>query len=106
MFILPADCVLDLYRVVRITGDGRARIECEFEFTRLFPDSEPGAMPPLGPLYHMPGYLDVRLTVHPEIVFNACDHRTSIKMRTRDYLRIASPQIGDFASPGRHAAVL
>ena len=72
----------------------------EQEFTRLFPDCEPGAMPPFGSLYNLPVYVDESLAAVEEIVFNAGTHRDAIRMRYDDFVRLARPKVCSFAQTG------
>jgi Ala-tRNA(Pro) deacylase len=63
----------------------------------LFPDCELGAMPPFGKLYGLPVIVEHSLTEDDEIVFNACTHKESIKMRYADFERLANPIVAEFA---------
>ena len=63
----------------------------------MIPDSEPGAIPPFGRRYELPVFLDRELLREREIAMPAGDHHTAIQMRADDFLRLASPRIGDFA---------
>lgn len=72
----------------------------EQEFTSLFPDCEPGAMPPFGSLYNLPVYVDESLAADEEIVFNAGTHRDAIRMRYDDFVRLARPKVCSFAQTG------
>jgi Ala-tRNA(Pro) deacylase len=51
------------------------RLATEAEFSSLFPDCEPGAMPPFGSLYNLPVYVDESLAADEAIVFNAGTRR-------------------------------
>ncbi len=54
------------------------RLATEQEFSSLFPDCEPGAMPPFGSLYNLPAYVDESLAADEAIVFNAGTHRETL----------------------------
>lgn len=69
----------------------------EQEFSSLFPDCEPGAMPPFGSLYNLPVYVDESLAADEEIVFNGGTHRDAIRMRYDDFVRLARPKVCSFA---------
>lgn len=99
MFVIPADTKLDFFKIQYALGVQNIQLEEEFEFENLFPDCERGAMPPIGPLYQIPCYIDAELVGHDEIIFNAGNHEESIRMPMKDYLLIAEAEIGDFAVP-------
>jgi Ala-tRNA(Pro) deacylase len=54
-------------------------------------------MPPLGPLYGIPVYLDGTLAGQDTLTFNAETHRDVIHMRTAEFRRLALPQIVSLA---------
>lgn len=99
MAVLPADCMLDLEELATRFGLQRLRLATEAEIGKLFPDSEVGAMPPLGKLFNLPVYMDERWAREKYIVFNAGTHRDAIHMRLADYLRLAKPLMTRFARP-------
>ena len=57
-----------------------------------------GSIPPFGNVLDLPTYVDRSLLENEEIAFNAGSHTKTIVMPCHDYLRIAAPQIGDFAA--------
>ena len=61
-------------------------------------------MPPFGPLYHQPVFVDSALAAEPEIVFNAGTHTEAIRMRWVDFAVSVSPIIGSFAERPSGAA--
>jgi len=69
----------------------------EPELEQLFPDCELGAMPPIGPIYGLPVYLDASLAGQDMIAFNAGTHRDVIHMRTAEFRRLVSPEIVSLA---------
>jgi Ala-tRNA(Pro) deacylase len=97
--VLPASRHVDLKRLATVLGKS-ARLASEPEFIGLFPDSELGAMPPLGNLYHLPVYVDESLAADEEIVFHAGTHRDAVRMRYADFARLASPRVVSFAVKG------
>ena len=93
MMVLPANRVVD-FQEVRITlGLTHARMATEEELSRLFPDCELGAMPPMGNLYGMPVYLDSSLAGEETIAFNGGTHRDEVHMRTADYRELVYPAV-------------
>ncbi len=50
----------------------------EEEVTSLFPDCEPGAVPPIAAAYGLKSLVDESLEAQPHIYFEAGDHRTLV----------------------------
>lgn len=71
----------------------------EEDLDLLFPDCEIGAMPPFGNLYGFPVIVDKSLADDDEIVFNACTHSDSIRMKFTEYDRLVHPIIAEIALP-------
>jgi Ala-tRNA(Pro) deacylase len=97
MAVVPANLVIDLEQLLLLTGAERIRLATEEELQALYPDCEPGAMPPLGPLYNQPVFVDVALAAEPQIVFNGGTHGDAICMRYDDFASLARPVVGSFA---------
>jgi Ala-tRNA(Pro) deacylase len=68
----------------------------EDEFKELFPDCQPGTMPPFGNLYNLPVYADASLAANDLIAFNAGTHHTVIRMHYADFERLVRPKKGQF----------
>jgi Ala-tRNA(Pro) deacylase len=96
--VLPGDLVVDLEQLLLLTGADRIRLATEEELEALYPDCEPGAMPPLGPLYNQPVFVDIALAAEPQIVFNAGTHGDAVCMRYDDFAALARPVVGSFAT--------
>jgi len=95
--VVPATSFVDFDRLRQVAGARQVRLAAEREFERLYPDCETGAMPPLGPLYGQPVYVDRRLTDAGEITFDGGSHREAVTMKYDDFARAVQPTIGDFA---------
>jgi len=95
--VVPADRVIDLEQLLLLTGAERIRLATEEELAVLYPDCEPGAMPPLGPLYNQPVFVDVALAAEPQVVFNGGTHADAVCMRYDDFAALARPVVGSFA---------
>jgi len=102
LIVIPASKLVDFHEVRAALGLAQARLATEAEIERLFPDCELGAMPPLGPMYGLPVYLDNSLVGQDMIAFNAGTHRDVIHMRTAEFRRLASP---DLVSLAREPAI-
>jgi Ala-tRNA(Pro) deacylase len=94
--VVPAPARIDLDRLREIASADDVRLATEREFERLYPDCEMGAMPPLGPLYGQPVFVDRALASGHEIVFDAGSHSNALKMRYDDFARVVHPTVGDF----------
>lgn len=99
MAVLPADERIDLEELRLALGLQSIRLAMEEEVARLFPDCELGAMPPLGPLFGLPVYVDNRLTEQDRIEFNGGTHRDEIRMTYDEFERLAEPIVRHFAEP-------
>ncbi len=97
MAVLPAPYRVDLGRLSEATGMRDLRLATEAEFADLFPECEPGAMPPFGTLYGMPVWVDESLTRDPRIFFNAGNHRQTVRMKYADFERLVQPRVASFA---------
>ena len=95
--VVPAPMVVNLDRLLELAGGSQIRLAREEELRRLFPQCEPGAMPPFGPLYGQPVFVDLALAAEPEIVFNAGTHTEAISMRWGDFVASVRPIVGAFA---------
>lgn len=93
MVVMPAAYRVDLTRLSRALGGAMVELAEETEFKDLFPDCEPGAMPPFGHLYGMPVYVDSRLAHQPDIVFNAGTHTDAVRMPYAEFEKLAEPEL-------------
>ena len=97
MAVVPADLVIDVEQLLLVTGADHIRLATEDELVTLYPDCEPGAMPPLGPLYNQPVFVDIALAAEPQVVFNGGTHGDAVCMRYDDFAALAHPVVGSFA---------
>ena len=95
--VLPAPLTVNLNSLLDLAGGSEIRLAEEDELRRLFPECEPGAMPPFGPLYGQPVFVDVALAAEPELAFNAGTHTEAIRMRWADFAASIRPIVGKFA---------
>ncbi|MEZ5352325.1 MAG: YbaK/EbsC family protein [Bryobacteraceae bacterium] len=99
MAVLPANRSVEFAKLRQILRAEEVRIATEFEMSKLFPDVEVGAVPPIGALYDLPVLVDETLAREPEIAFNAGTHTDSIHMSYAEFDRLTSPRVCAFASP-------
>lgn len=97
MAVLRADQRINPQMIRRVFGAKHVQIAHEEDLGRLFPDCQIGAMPPFGNLYGLPVLLEECLAEDEEIVFNACTHTKSIRMKFKDFRNLAKPVITSFA---------
>ncbi len=90
--LMPADESVDLAALCDLVGPG-IELASEEELDQLFPDCEPGAMPPLGGLYGLPVMADSCLQKHPTITVNAGTHTDVIELRWDDFVQSEHPRI-------------
>jgi Ala-tRNA(Pro) deacylase len=98
MAVLPATKHLSLDKLGKLLPGKAVRLAAEQEFTGLFPQCEPGAMPPFGNLFGLAVFVDRSLEEDEEISFLAGSHAESIHMRYRDFRRLAAPTVADIAA--------
>jgi Ala-tRNA(Pro) deacylase len=98
MVVLEAPDHVDLGRIREIAGADSAELASEAEFRGLFPDCEPGAMPPFGSLWDMPVFVDRRLREGERIAFAAGSHTELVRMAYGDFERLVNPAIAELAT--------
>lgn len=101
MAVLPSNRTIDLFKLSSALMGKNVRVEEEKEFKDLFWDCEEGAMPPVGPLYHMPCYVDKALEENEYLFFNAGSHEACLKVSTADFLRALKGVVRDFSVEGK-----
>lgn len=97
--VLPAHRLIDLDALGALTGASSISLAREDELARLYPDCEPGAMPPFGRLYFQRVFVDRSLVGEIEMVFNAGTHTDAIRMHYEDFADLSHPIVGAFARP-------
>jgi Ala-tRNA(Pro) deacylase len=102
--VLSAPLRVELEAVRRHLGASEVRLAREEELSHLFPDCEAGAMPAFPDPAVGPIYVDRRLLSQPEIVFEAGSHSEALKMAGDDYVRVADPDVFEFAAAPRDQA--
>ena len=97
MAVLRADCHFNQKMLKHALEAKHVSLATEEELAVFFPDCEVGAMPPFGKLYALPVVVDKALVEDDEIVFNACTHSQSVKMKFDAYQRLVRPIIAEIA---------
>jgi len=97
MAVIPASYHVDFKLFEKESGAERVSLATEESFKEMFPDCEPGAMPPFGNLYDMDVYVAKTLTDDEKIFFNAGNHTELIKLSYGDYQNLVKPKILQFS---------
>ena len=103
MAVVSAPYHVGLDRLRRATRRPGLRLASETEFAGLFPECDPGAMPPFGNLYGMPVWVDEELAHDDEIAFNAGSHDETVHMKYGDFARLVHPTVVTLRSGARVA---
>jgi Ala-tRNA(Pro) deacylase len=99
MVVVPPDVRVHLDAVAAATGRARLRLASERDMQTLFPDCEPGAMPPFGGLYGLPVFVDERFRERPDLFyFRGGAHDEVVGMFWADYESLAQPVFGRWSS--------
>ncbi len=93
MAVLPASYRVHLGHLKAAVSADHVELATEAEIKSLFPDCEPGAMPPFGNLYDMDVYVAEQLTQDEEIAFNAGGHTELLRMSYKDFEKLVTPEI-------------
>jgi Ala-tRNA(Pro) deacylase len=98
--VIPASSRLDLHKVRPVIGCGAGvRLATEEELAGAYPMFELGAVPPFGGPSGDAAVLDRRLALRDTIVVEAGRHDRSIRLATKDLVRVAEAQIADICVP-------
>lgn len=97
MAVLPASYKIDFEALMNVTGSTNVDLASEEEFKYMFPDCEIGAMPPFGNLYDLDVYVSETLAEDEEISFNAGTHSELIRMKYKDFEKLAKPKVLKFS---------
>jgi Ala-tRNA(Pro) deacylase len=101
--VLPASYHVNVEKLGAAVG-GPVKLIDEEECYQLFPDCQPGAIPPFGELYGFPVYLDAALAQVREIIFSAGTLSDAIRMGNTDFVYMVKPRICSFADEGEIAS--
>jgi Ala-tRNA(Pro) deacylase len=96
MTVLPSNHRVIMDDLCALTGTEEVRIAREDEFRHVFPDCEPGAMPPFGNLYDLSVFVSPDLAEESEIAFNAGTHTEVIRMMFHDFDVLVKPRVARF----------
>jgi Ala-tRNA(Pro) deacylase len=87
MAVVPADRYVELHRLTDKLGR-QLEVVNETRLAPVFKDCEIGAIPPLGPAYHMETIVDESLVGRKKVWFAAGDHDHLICVDGEDFVRL------------------
>lgn len=94
--VLPAVHMVNFDSLKKVLKAKKVSLASEDDISKLIPDFEVGAMPPFGSMFDLPVYADSLLKEDKDIVFNAGSHTDMIKIKYKDFEKLANPVIGEF----------
>jgi Ala-tRNA(Pro) deacylase len=97
LVVVPAHLLVDLNVLGALAGAATVRLANEEELAALYPDCEPGAMPPFGALYRQRVFVDRSLVGEADMVFNGGTHTDAIRMHYGDFADLSGPIVGQLA---------
>ena len=97
MIVLPADNRINDRLLLDVLKAKNAHLASADDILLIFPECEIGTMPPFGNLFALPVYVDKMLTDDDMIIFNACSHTRSIRLKMYDFLRLVKPVTAEFS---------
>jgi Ala-tRNA(Pro) deacylase len=89
MVVVPASNWVEI-KHLRNELDRDFKLVEENELAKLFPDCEPGAIPPLGSAYQIETFLDEELTTLANVYFEAGDHENLVHMSGDNFKKLLS----------------
>ncbi|CBL43811.1 conserved hypothetical protein, YbaK/prolyl-tRNA synthetase associated region [gamma proteobacterium HdN1] len=96
MAVLPADRQVDLAALRSALGATKLELAKEEDFAGLFPDCDPGGIPPFGNLYDMQVVLEQSLADQAWLAFSAGSHTVVVKMDVAEFIQLANPLVCSF----------
>lgn len=95
MAVTPECGTIDLEKVAATVGAPSAQFADAATCLRIFPDCEPGGIPPFGNLYGLPVYVDAAFVRWSEVMFWSGDRQRYFAMKYQDYARLVHPVLAD-----------
>ncbi len=87
MAVIPGDNWLRLHTLAE-AGGREFVLAAEADVDALFPDCEPGAIPPIGPAYGLETYVDEALRSLANVFFEAGDHLELVRVDGEDFPKL------------------
>jgi Ala-tRNA(Pro) deacylase len=96
MCVLPACYKIDFEILKHQLQVSEVLLASESEMVVFFENSELGAEPPIGNLYGLPTLMDRSLECDRHVIFQVGTHDKAIRMKKKDFKRLANPHIISF----------
>jgi Ala-tRNA(Pro) deacylase len=94
--VVPASRRVDLNKLSGLLRtQGETRLATEAELAAAYPEFDLGAVPPLGGPAGDTVVVDVRLTRHMRLVFEAGTHDESVRLKADDLVELTDAWVGD-----------
>jgi Ala-tRNA(Pro) deacylase len=99
--VLPSTAQIDLARLGEVLGAraDQVRLATAAELFQIFPDCEPGVVPPFGRLYGLTTLVELALAESSEIVVAANTRHEGIRLRFDDFQALEQPIRASFSRP-------
>ena len=99
--VLPSTSRIDLFRLSEVVGEPASlvRLATPDELFELFPDCEPGVVPPFGRLYGLKTVVDLGLADSSEIIVGANTRHEGVRILFRDFQTLEEPNRASFTRP-------
>jgi Ala-tRNA(Pro) deacylase len=99
--VLPSTSRIDLAQLSEVLREpaSQVRLATPDELFELFPDCEPGVVPPFGRLYGLKTLVDSGLTHSSEIIVGANTRHEGMRMLFRDFQTLEEPVRASFSRP-------
>jgi Ala-tRNA(Pro) deacylase len=102
LVVVPADYHVHLGMLHHYLGRD-VGLATESEVAQLFPDCDPGAIPPVGAAYHLETLVDERLMEQPVVYLECGDHRNLVRLSGEDFaVLVADAEWVEVARPVSH----
>jgi Ala-tRNA(Pro) deacylase len=99
--VLPSTARIDLVRLSGALGEAvsRVRLATLDELCEVFPNCEPGVVPPFGRLYGLKTLVDSALADSSEIIVGANTRHEGLRMLFSDFQKLEEPVAASFTRP-------
>ncbi len=99
LIVVPSDALIDFNELKALTQRDLEFISLD-KVKDLFPDCEPGCVPPIGDLYKMETYFDSRLLKASSVIFEAGSQNCLLRLSNLEFSKVMQQhQHGQIATP-------
>jgi Ala-tRNA(Pro) deacylase len=96
--VVPASRRVNLQQLGRAAGASRLRLVPKDDLPMLYPQCEPGSIPPLG--FAQRVFVDRSLVGEPEMVLGAGTHTDAIRLHYADWADVVHPTVSRLCEAG------